>query len=130
MSLSIDDKELQMMHQLGVVSKCKDYDGWFAEFCEKLPSYKEGELHFTFVAARSGRIRYVDAVMKDNPYIPEILPKIHYIDHSRKIEEIQRDIFNKEQLDSVFLTTTDQLDIMNKIKLKSITQEEITQYLK
>ena len=49
---------------------------------------------FTFVAGRDGRVRYEDGVKKNNACIPALLPKVYYIDHSRKIEEIQRDIFN------------------------------------
>ena len=88
-TLEISEAELQMMHQLGIVSKEKAYDQWFIDFCAKLPSYKEGIIRFTFVASKNGKIRYADTVSKDNPYIAEILPKIHYIDHARKIEEIQ-----------------------------------------
>ncbi len=54
-----------------------------------------GTLFFTFVAGRDGRVRYEDGVKKNNACIPRaLLPKVYYIDHSRKIEEIQRDIFN------------------------------------
>ena len=94
MTLAIQENELQKMHQLGIVSKEKDYEAWLAEFSSRLPSYKDGVIRFTFIAAKNGRIRYSDTVSRDNPYITEILPKIHYIDHSRKIEEIQREIFN------------------------------------
>ena len=87
MTLAIQENELQKMHQLGIVSKEKDYEAWLAEFSSRLPLYKDGVIRFTFIAAKNGRIRYSDTVSRDNPYITEILPKIHYIDHSRKIEE-------------------------------------------
>jgi len=94
MKIAVEEEELNKLYQLGFVSKAKEYDVWYKEFCEKISSYKEGVFAFTFVAEPEGAIRYEDPTSADNPFIPEILPKIHYIDHSRKIEEIQSEIFN------------------------------------
>ena len=94
MGLSIEEKELVMLCSQGKVSKYKRYEVWYRDFCSKLPSYSEGILTFTFVAGKNGKIRYEDGVKKNNSFIPAVLPKVHYIDHSRNIREIQRDIFN------------------------------------
>ena len=94
MTLDIPEEELPTLWQRGIVSKYKRYEVWHRDFCAKLPSYQEGRLSFTFVAGRDGRVRYEDGVKKNNACIPALLPKVYYIDHSRKIEEIQRDIFN------------------------------------
>lgn len=46
------------------------------------------------------------------------------------IDKIQRKILNKNELDSIYLTTTNQIEIINKIKTGKITGEEIEEYLK
>jgi hypothetical protein len=93
MTLEINDEDLTLYHQRGVVSKYKRYDAWLQEFKRKLPSFNEGCLTFTFTANHDGVIRYSDEVHKNNHHILEVLPKIHYIDYSRNVEEIQNDIF-------------------------------------
>ena len=94
MTLDIPEEELPTLWQRGIVSKYKRYEVWHRDFCANLPSYQEGRLSFTFVAGRDGRVRYEDGVKKNNACIPARLPKVYYIDQSRKIEEIHRDIFN------------------------------------
>ncbi len=93
-TLSVDEEELRLFCTQGKISKYKRYEVWYRDFCTKLPSYSEGSLSFTFVAGKNGTIRYEDGVKKNNSYIPMLFPKVHYIDHSRNIQEIQRDIFN------------------------------------
>ncbi len=93
MTLEITQEDLQLFHQHGIVSKYKRYETWFADFKRKLPSFHDGLLTFTCSVNRDGVIRYSDEYSKNNSYISKILPKIHYIDHSRNIEEIQNDIF-------------------------------------
>lgn len=46
------------------------------------------------------------------------------------IDKIQRKILNKNELDSIYLTTTNQIEVINKIKTGKITGEEIEEYLK
>lgn len=91
--LEITESDLAMLNRQGMISKYKRYDIWLSDFCEKLPSYKDGVLSFTFVANKDGKVRYWDGVRKNNKYIPMVLPKIHFIDYSRNLQEIQDDIF-------------------------------------
>jgi putative ATP-dependent endonuclease of OLD family len=91
--LEITESDLAMLNRQGMISKYKRYDIWFSDFCEKLPSYQNGVLSFTFVANKDGKVRYWDGVRKNNKYIPMVLPKIHFIDYSRNLQEIQDDIF-------------------------------------
>lgn len=46
------------------------------------------------------------------------------------MDRIQRKIFTKEELDSIYLTTTDQIEIMNKLKTNSVEPKEVEQCLK
>lgn len=93
MTLGITEEDLLLFHQHGIVSKYKRYETWLADFKRKLPSFHDGLLTFTCSVNRDGVIRYSDEYSKNNNYINKILPKIHYIDHYRNIEEIQNDIF-------------------------------------
>ena len=46
------------------------------------------------------------------------------------MDKIQRKVYTKEELDCVYLATTNQLEIMNKLKTDSITAKELEQHLK
>ena len=46
------------------------------------------------------------------------------------MDKIQRQIFSKEQLDCVYLTTTNQLEIMNKIKTNSTEPKEVEKWMR
>ena len=46
------------------------------------------------------------------------------------MDKIQRDIFSKEELDSLYLTTTNQIEIMNKLKTNTTQPKELDQWLK
>lgn len=47
-----------------------------------------------------------------------------------KLDEFQRENLSQEQTDSVYIATTEVLDILNKIKTNKITPEELEKYLK
>ncbi len=47
-----------------------------------------------------------------------------------KLDEFQRENLSQEQTDSVYIATTEVLDILNKIKTNQITPEELEKYLK
>lgn len=46
------------------------------------------------------------------------------------MDKIQRKVFTKEELDSIYLTTTNQIEPINKIKTESITLKGLEVYLK
>lgn len=46
------------------------------------------------------------------------------------MDKIQRDILSKEELDSLFLATTNQLEIMNKLKTNTLEPKELDKWLK
>lgn len=96
--LEITQVDLTLLNKYGVVSHYKRYTAWEKDFYSKLPSYKNGVLEFTFIANAEGKVRYFDGVKKDNRYIREVFPTLHFISHDRELEALQRDIFlgNKE----------------------------------
>lgn len=92
MVLSISEEDLQMFHDRGIVSQYKRFELWKREFSEKLPSYVDGELSFVCSFNHSGKVRYEDGTHKNNRYIKEVLPKLHFIDTTRNLATFQDDL--------------------------------------
>ncbi len=90
--LEIEEDDLLYLQSRYVISRYKKFDKWKKEFCDKLPTYRNGKLSFTFIAARNQKPRYTDGIKKNNPYIPLVLPKIYHIDTDRELTEIQENI--------------------------------------
>lgn len=92
MVLEITDEDLHLFHSGGCVSNYKRYEVWKKDFCGKLPSYADGELCFSCVINQNGKIRYEDGVHKNNRYIPEVLPKLHFIGTDRNVASLQEEL--------------------------------------
>lgn len=93
LTISLEEQDLHQMNQLGIVSKYHRFEVWKQQFQTRLPSFQNGTLTFTFIANENGKIRYDDGYHKNNNWILQILPKIHYIDHTRDVRAIEEDIF-------------------------------------
>lgn len=91
-SLSFTEEDLELLRRRGVVSQYRRREAWMQDFCQKLPSYRDGVLAFTMTANRDGRIRYQDGVNKNNPYIKEVFPQIYHVDTERRLEQLQSDM--------------------------------------
>lgn len=94
LQFELSDIDLQYYHSKGILSKAKDYDKWLEEFQQKLPSYQDHTLSFTFLAKPDHQIRYRDGYTKNNPEIQNIFPKIYHIDQTRNLEALQNDVFS------------------------------------
>ena len=100
-TLDISEDDLHLLQQSGVVSRLRRYDAWKKEFMTRLPSFVDGKISFTYIVEPNKQSRYFDGIKKNNLYIPQIFPKVHFIDHTREVGEIEEDIFwlqSKEQL--------------------------------
>lgn len=99
MSLELTEEDLHLFHAQGIVSQYKRYEFWEKEFCEKLPSFVDGVLHFVCTFNHNGRICYEDGTHKNNRYIKDVLPKIHFIDTTRNLTSFQEDllVFQKSE---------------------------------
>lgn len=91
--LEITQEDLLLLNKNGMISRYKRFDVWKKDFESKLPSYKDNMLSFTLVANRDGKVRYTDGVKKENRYIREVFPAIHFISHDREVEGLQKEIF-------------------------------------
>lgn len=96
MRLDIDEEDLKMLHSRGVVSRYKKYDVWYKDFCNKLPSYENGKLTFSYIMNKQHKERYSDGIKKNNPYIKDVFPKVYFIDNERHIKEYQNDILRMQ----------------------------------
>lgn len=94
LQFELSDIDLQYYHSKGILSKAKDYDKWLEEFQQKLPSYQDHSLSFTFLAKPDHQIRYRDGYSKNNVEIKKIFPKIYHIDQTRNLEALQNDVFS------------------------------------
>lgn len=92
MELEITEEDLHLFHEHGSISSYKRFDTWKRDFCEKMPGYVDGVLHFTCTINQNGKIRYDDSTHKNNRYIPEVLPKLHFIDTTRNVAPLQEDL--------------------------------------
>lgn len=90
--LKLSQEDLARLQEKRVISPYRNYASWFQDFCRKLPSYKDGILSFEFVANREGRIRYSDGFQKNNSHIPQLFPRIYYIDAQRKLDFLQENL--------------------------------------
>lgn len=97
MILDITEEDLQQFHAYGVVSAYKRYDAWKRDFCTKLPSFTDGQLHFICTINQNHDVRYNDGTRRHNRYIPEILPKLYFIDTSRNLKPLQEDLLMSQQ---------------------------------
>lgn len=101
MTLDIDEEDLAQFHLHGTVSQYKRFDTWKKDFCAKLPSFDGRHLSFTCIINHNQDIRYHDGVRKHNRFIPELLPRLYFIDTSRQLTAFQEDLLmfqNEEQL--------------------------------
>lgn len=89
---SIEEEDLHLFHHMGIVSQYRRYDVWRRVFSERLPSFQNGELSFTFHVNQDGKVRYEDLYRKNNPYIHMVMPRIYRINAERELNQLQNDL--------------------------------------
>lgn len=85
-SLRITAEDLDILHRNRQVSAYRRKDVWLRDFCKKLPAYQDEILSFTFGANYNGTVRYSDSIHKNNSFIPQVFPKIYYLDSQRDMD--------------------------------------------
>ncbi len=93
MKIEFTNEDLLIFNKKGMVSKYKKYEVWEKDFFGKLPSFMDGILTFNCIINREGSLKYDDGHKKNNTYIKSIFPKAYFIDHTRDLSNIQKDIF-------------------------------------
>ena len=99
MILSITPEDLAQLHLQGRVSQYKRLEAWKKDFCNKLPSFDGRQLSFTCIINHNQDIRYHDGFRKHNRFIPELLPRLYFIDTGRQLTAFQEDLllFQEEE---------------------------------
>ena len=90
--LLIEEEDLHLLHDKGVVSGYRGFEAWKRDFCAKLPSFADGILTFHYVANQNGSIRFEDDRKRHNKYIPEIFPKVYFMDTQQDFLHLQEEI--------------------------------------
>ena len=91
-ALRLEEEDLRILHGKGLVSQYRKFETWKRDFCNKLPSFQEGILTFRYVLNQNGRIRYEDGVKKHNKYIPQVFPKVYFMDTKEDLLRLQEEI--------------------------------------
>lgn len=100
-TLEITEQDLAQFHLSGIVSQYKRFDAWKRDFRAKLPSFDGHEISFTCVFNHNQAVRYQDNARKHNRFIPELLPRLYFIDTGRQLTAFQEDLLlfqDEEQL--------------------------------
>ena len=99
MTLNITPEDLSQLHLQGLVSQYKRWETWKKDFCGKLPSFDGKQLSFTCIINHNQDIRYHDGFRKHNRFIPELLPRLYFIDTGRQLTSFQEDLllFQEEE---------------------------------
>lgn len=92
--IEFTEEDLNYYYSRGILCKSNSFEKWFEEFKERIPSYKDGIVSFTFHNNPNGTTRYNDGFNKHNPDIEKIIPKIYHIDQTRNLEALQNDVFS------------------------------------
>ncbi len=92
MTLHITGEDLLQFHAHGIVSQYKRPEAWKRDFCSRLPSFDGENLFFTCIINHKGVIRYNDGFHKHNRFIPELLPRLYFIDTDRQLTAFQEDL--------------------------------------
>lgn len=98
--LRIFEEDFGRLQKQGLISKFRKQSVWKKEFLAKFPSFKQdlgadadgGILSFKFIANKNGKFRWEDTGNKNNQWIPQILPKIYYIDAERNLTVFEQDM--------------------------------------
>lgn len=104
LELELSEEDINNFNKRGLVSKYKKIDSWKNDFVSKLSATKiEGGylVFFKCTINTDGKIKYFDKNQKSNSLIKQILPKIYFIDHTRDMTSIQKDIFKFQGNDSL-----------------------------
>lgn len=88
MTLEVSDEDLKEFHQVGKVSKFRNYDKWFEDFKRKLPSFSSHSIQILCKITIDGERKYSDGLQKTNPYIHQIVPSLYVVDEYRSFESL------------------------------------------
>lgn len=90
----ISQEKMELMNNLGIISKERNYDKWEKEFFDIFPTFRDGFIKVIYRATIDGKSVYEDEEGNENNRLKEILPKLYYIDHRRNLAEFQESLLD------------------------------------
>lgn len=96
MDIVVEEKDLERLFELKKISHFVDYELWYRDFLSKLPTYNHGLITVYCEVDQEGKKCYSDGVVKENPFITEIIPKLYIIDEKRQINAIHDELIQSE----------------------------------
>lgn len=79
-SLKIEEEDLGGFTEMGKSANTADMKRGIRISVRNFRLIRMGQLSFEFVANKEGKIRYGDGYQKHNSHIPELFPKVYYMD--------------------------------------------------
>ncbi len=101
LTLHIGKEDLDNLYKLGKVSHYHDEDKWHQDFESKLPTYANEEIYIHCKVTPDGRKRYSDGIVKHNPFLIEVMPKLYIIDEKRQISKLHNELIYVEHKDEL-----------------------------
>lgn len=103
----ITEDDLNYYYDHALVSKAREYDKWYTQFRDNIPSYHDDVIYYTVHVNPELKIRFGDGYQKDNKYLKEIFPKVYHIDQTREMDELLNDVFTLYDKESFKLLKED-----------------------
>ncbi len=104
------------------------------KFIEEIDSHKKSIFEFWKYSNKDEMSVLPEGELEEVNVIKKIEKTFDYEEDfeefGRKLDKMQRKNFNKEETDSIFIATTNVIDILNKIKTNNIMPEDIEKSLK
>ena len=105
-----------------------------SKFIEEIDSHKKSIFEFWKYSNKDEVDVLPEGEEEEINVIKKVEKTFNYIDDfdefGKKLDKMQRKNLDREDTDSVFIATTDLIDILNKIKTNSISPEEIEKNLR
>lgn len=98
----LDERDMLYFFQNKKISDEKEFQKWYQEFQEKIPSFCEtyykhnkvrGTFSFAYQLFVDGSRVIGETLGEENLYIQTLFPKIYFVDYNRDMTEIQKDIW-------------------------------------
>lgn len=105
-----------------------------SKYIEEIDSHKKSIFEFWKYSNKDEMTQLPEGEEEEVNIVRKIEKTFEYEDDfeefGKKLDKIQRKNLTKDETDSIYISTTKLIDILNKIKLRKITPEEIEKTLK
>lgn len=90
----IYEKDIIYLYEQRKVSQLRKFEKWLEEFRERISIVDEEFLTVNLKVYPNGEIRYGDDVIKNNPYIKEVLPNLNIVNERRDMSYLDSQLMD------------------------------------